>query len=159
MHPIAVTITGGDHTSGQHGDTRHDDQKTPIASNGTQHAPLSLLAGINPVQFGHGLPAHVRTPVTAISLAEDQSCIRPCRLYDSETLDLAMVAVLLSDRVGAGYITSSRHASLSYLPQAGADRSQPEPDLCDTPVQQQACWLQTLCRVQAHQDAEWSLLS
>ncbi len=111
MHPIAVTITGGEHTPGQHGDTRHDDQKTPIASNETHHVPLSLIAGINPVQFGHALPAHVRTPATAISLAEDQSCIRPCCLYDSEALDLVMVAVLLSNSVGA---------DISCLPDAPA---------------------------------------
>ena len=101
MHPIAVTITGGDHAPGQHGDTRHDDQKTPIASNETHHVPLSLIEGINPVQFGHGLPAYVRTPATAISLAEDQSGIHPCCLYDSETLDLVMVVVLLPNPVGA----------------------------------------------------------
>ena len=43
MHPIAVTITGSDHTPGQHGDTCHDDQQTPIPPNETHHnVPLSL---------------------------------------------------------------------------------------------------------------------
>ena len=85
----------------RHPHPRHDHQKTPIASNETHHVPLSLIAGINPVEFGHGLPAHVHTPATTISLAENQSCIRPCCLYDGEALDLVMVAVLLSNRVGA----------------------------------------------------------